>query len=355
MRSAQETRRRGAEIAKRKRADRHDQALLREIQTEIRPHSEVFRVMLDRHAEGARVVALFGRKPGNQHRTRIFSVKHDILAALASGVGGAEESAAGIQLGLLPAELPESLHRYAARQTDGREHGRRRHERLLQFRARRANGGHVDRQEGVDAALNEEAFAPVHDLLADANIQRHARDVEISVNESIENIEASAAEIARLVAARRIDEGTAAEPVVPCTEFFIHPVIVERLGADECAVIPPLEIEVGRDLDACGVRIPLIGIDVAVIVIDAHSGAVSGRTASVRLRNERTILFGGPEPGADRNQIVDLEIGFPELEFDGMSRSDGQQHCRTRHAAQKHFLGNSSFHGAILLDPRWLH
>ncbi len=139
----------------------------------------------------------------------------------------------------------------------------------------------------------------------------------MSVNESIEDVEASSAEIARLVAARRIDEGTLAKPVVPCAEFLVHPVIVESLGADECAEILPLKIEVGRDLDGCGVRIPLVGIDVAVIVVEPYSGTVSGGATSIRLRNVRTILLGGPKSSADRNQIVDLEIGFAEIKLDG--------------------------------------
>ncbi len=93
-----------------------------------------------------------------------------VHAAVGHAVIIAEEAAHRLDLGAGPVWLPEAFDGEVRRHFGFQIEHRNGQEGGAQFGARHAQRCYVQRRDGVDAELNEGAFAPVQRLVADAHI-----------------------------------------------------------------------------------------------------------------------------------------------------------------------------------------
>ena len=95
--------------------------------------------------------------------------EHDLRRPGAGQVARAEVAADRVDLGLLPGVLVEGLDRRVGRRLDAELDGAHRQQGVAQLGAGHAQDADVDGIDGVDAALDEGALAPVDHLPAGAD------------------------------------------------------------------------------------------------------------------------------------------------------------------------------------------
>src|SRR6266404_4201700 len=127
---------------------------------------------------------------------------HGVVArsgAVADVAGGDRPvvAAAHVNGGVGPLDLVEQIEAAVLAQALVGEDDGNRQKHLLELSAWLVKRWHVDRVDLIDA-LNEQALAPVHDLIADAHLQRLVVDVERVVRVGVEQIDT-------LVAVQRLE------------------------------------------------------------------------------------------------------------------------------------------------------
>lgn len=261
----------------------------------------------------------------------------NLAAALRDKVVRAEVGARRVDARALPIEQVERLHAEALGDADrgGRHHQGA--QRLLQFGARRAELGDIDRVHRVDAVGDEGALAPAQDLLADAERGRHAGDILVEVDVGVEELAAGSDDGQGLVA--QLGAGAA---VVGVDE------IVEVEPAHEQAglLVFDQQVVVGLHQERRDAR-PVV--QVAVVRVDGALEAAVGEAVEGPVGVVQAI------ERADRNRGVEAAFGVTDFEQEraggGREPEDGGQGGRGR---QAQITGNGVtwFHRRVLLTPR---
>ena len=219
--------------------------------------------------------------------------EHDFRRARPREVGRAEVAAHRVDLRLLPGVLVEGLERRVGGRLDAELDGAHRQQGVAQLGAGHAQDADVDRIDGVDAALDEGALAPVDHLPAAADFPGARPGLEAPPQEGVAELRAGADAVLRLVGQRR------AGPVA-----VLVGEVVEGEAADKAAHrLLVAELELARDLR--GVREqPLLVVLVAVVAVDRERRAAGGDA------DDALVGVGDPEPEAIRERIAPAPLEF---------------------------------------------
>ena len=153
----------------------------------------------DERAVADRADVADGPWRGAEHRTR----NERRLLAVADDVAGRERRTDRIEPERVPAELPESLDAQAVGRGDIEGHHRRRTEDLLELHSRLVRPREVDRIDDVDAAIDEDVLAPAQYLVADLDLARLARDIEVLRDPEVQQRDVVDGDVLRILGERR--------------------------------------------------------------------------------------------------------------------------------------------------------
>ena len=187
------------------------------------------------------------------------------VAAIGEKVSLGEEGTRRVDGRLLPVPLVEAFQRQVVGQANVEVDSLHRHQYFLEFGAWQAELGGVDRVGGVDATAIEDALAPVEYLATDLDGQRHAADIPVTVNVSVENLGVGACAVARLIGEMVVVRIALARPVVVVVVALVHDLgVIEGGAAHEQAVVLVVGLQVRGDLEYLGNQ---AGIEVAIAVV----------------------------------------------------------------------------------------
>ncbi|MNN27531.1 hypothetical protein D3C81_1410690 [compost metagenome] len=202
------------------------------------------------------------------------------------------------------------------------QHGHRQ-QRFLDLRTRPAQGGDVDRVDGVDAVLKVQAFAPVDHLVADPGVERVVGDVEVTEHIGVE--QGQALELGQLVevAVVQFAVGLVAVGGMAEVHFTVaQGVVVPGLAANEGAVVAPVQLHLAEQGDGRGHQVALAEVEAAVVAGTPALGIeLAGRTVAdaVGVTLEDVVgtgLFCTPQ-AADAQAAVVAAADFAPVEFTG--------------------------------------
>ncbi len=209
----------------------------------------------------------------------------------------------------------------------------------------------VEMVDGIDAVLDESAFTPAHDLVADAQRGRPVADVEVHPAEGIEYVDAAADAIERFVRKR-----------CACARAVLELEVVEALAADEDPEASVLELQLGRQLQGVADEAPA-EVEIAVVAVDrergpAIGGADDGGVATVDAPREAVGQRRIPAP-AERAALA-LEADAERGRAAAAHRCGCEQTCRTHcraDATLDHFSPDERSGGSRLDSPAdsWKH
>ena len=241
-----------------------------------------------RHGGADRAVRGRQRRMTDGHRVgHGAEAEHDFRRARPREIGRAEVAADRVDLGLFPGVLVEGFERRVRGRLDAELDGAHRQQGVAQFGAGHAQDADIDRVDGVDAALDERALAPVDHLPAAADFPGTRPGLEAPPQEGVPEFRAGANAVLGGVGQRR------AGPVAVLIDE-----IIEGEAADEAAdQLFVAELELARDLR--GVREqPLLVVLVAVVAIDRECRPAGGDA------DDALVGIGDPEPEAIRQRIA---------------------------------------------------
>ena len=218
--------------------------------------------------------------------------EHHLRRAAARQIGRAEVAPDRVDLRLLPGELVEGLDRRAARRLEAQLDGADRQVRLAQLRPGHAQRAHVDRVDGVDAALDEGALAPVDHLPARAQLARQAAELEAPVQESVAQLDAGAD--AAFGGARERRALAVGRLVL---------VVVEAEAAHEAADALVAPLDLARQLHGVRVDPGVVVLD-AVVAVDREGRAAGGEADQALVRVVEPVA----QAVADRVAPAPLEV-----------------------------------------------
>src|SRR5690606_28414854 len=141
-----------------------------------------------------------------------------------------------------------------------------RQQTFLQFRTRTAESGGIDRVDGVDTVLDEDALTPTDDLAAKAHVAWVIANGIVVVDESVEQLDTSA--LLQRVAAGIIN---IVEALAAVLSFGVVPVV----AADEGAGVTVAQFQIVGAFEHLGKHISFFVVQTSVI-----------RCPSCRLRSE---------------------------------------------------------------------
>src|SRR5690606_36265490 len=115
-----------------------------------------------------------------------------IITVAAYHIGSGEEGAAVISNGAAPFQLVEGFQGQVFGQALGQIQHLDRQQTFLQLCARTAEGGGVDRVDGVDAVLDEYTFTPADYLTTQTDVTGILADEIVVIDESVQQLNTGA-------------------------------------------------------------------------------------------------------------------------------------------------------------------
>src|SRR5690606_15248694 len=114
-------------------------------------------------------------------------------------------------------------------------------------------------------------------------------DEEVAIGEGVEEIEGAALQVARIVAAKLVFERAPLRSAredrtvfaATLAEFLVADIIVEGLGADEEAVLVPLDVGFGNHLHRRRDEFAALDVDVAIVRVHVVVRSAGRDTAAV--------------------------------------------------------------------------
>ncbi len=196
--------------------------------------------------------------------------QHHLGRPGARQIGGAEVAAHRVDLRPLPLVLVERLEGGVGVGREAQFHGAHRQQRVAQLRPGHPQGTDVNGVDGVDAALDEGALAPVDHLQAAPDLARQRAGLEPRPQERIAELRPAADALPD-----RVRQGRARAVALLVLD------VVEREGADEAADVVVADLELAGDLRGVGEQ-PLLVVQVAIVTVH-REGRASGRQANQAL------------------------------------------------------------------------
>ncbi|MNZ46938.1 hypothetical protein D3C78_646380 [compost metagenome] len=249
-------------------------------------------------------------------------------AAFVHLVGDREEAADAVDLGLFPFVLVVGLQAEVLGQVYLAEHLAHRQEDLLDLDPRGVGLGAVGRAHGRgDAIGDEQAFAPAHHLVADAQVEVVPAQVPGAVDIVVEQAQVLAVlvdgVVGEVVGLRALAAGEAVGGACAVVVAAVVDVVVEAAGAHEQAVVLlPVEVGLGEETGAVGDQAALV--EGVVAVVDVGDGRVR------KAPGQRMVAgLGTPGQGVGEGGIPGNGQVVAGLEAQrGQRPAEGQQGCR---------------------------
>src|SRR5690606_35489207 len=115
-----------------------------------------------------------------------------VVTATGGNVAGGEEGATVVRHGAMPLELVKGFHGQVLGQALGQIQHLDRQQTFLQLCARTAEGGGVDRVDGLDAVLDEYTFTPADYLTTQPDVTGILADEIVVIDESVQQLNTGA-------------------------------------------------------------------------------------------------------------------------------------------------------------------
>ncbi|MNL17956.1 hypothetical protein D3C87_1390790 [compost metagenome] len=149
------------------------------------------------------------------------------------------------------------------------------------MRAGTAQGRGVDRVDGVDAVLEEQAFTPVDHLITGPGIERVPGKVEVAEHVGVEQLDAL--ELRKIIEVTVVERAVGLVAVGGMAEVdvvVIQRVVVPGFAANECAVVFPVQLHFTEHRHGGRHQVALVPVQATVIDVARAVGVVlSGMTA----------------------------------------------------------------------------
>ncbi len=282
------------------------------VRVDGRPARHGLEVGDQRAAERPEVHAMVGERA---------EAEDHLLAAARHEVVAGEIGPDGFRLRAVPVEDADDLAGHVLAERVGELEDFLRQVGLAQLGARHAQRRHVEVVDRVvDAALDEGALAPVHDLAAGADLKLVAREVPAAVDEGVEQAR---------VGAREVLAGLGDRRALGVVIFDL--VVVERRAAHEQAVGVAVHRELGHQLERARGAVHVV-VQVAVVdVRRAPGAAVRGSDQA------RVALLVAPQLAVG-NRRVEGAVPAPGVEIERGRRARPEEpggECRVDANAQR--------------------
>src|SRR5690606_24315860 len=122
----------------------------------------------------------------------VSSVNQTVVTTTGGNVSGGEEGTTVVRHGAMPLELVKGFHGQVLGQALGQIQHLDRQQTFLQLCARTAEGGGVDRVDGVDAVLDEYTFTPADYLTTQTDVTGILADEIVVIYESVQQLNTGA-------------------------------------------------------------------------------------------------------------------------------------------------------------------